>query len=321
MKIECFQIEHNGALTRDDPDGCLERWRGGEGRYWVDIECSEPEERTRWLSALNLSPLALRCSQEIGKNTRIVPLGNEVFLEFSVFCGDKNSQRTSLAFLCLNNLVITLHGKPIDNLRKVQSNLEEIQLSAATTAVVVYAISLGQSAQTARLAHENTARVDALDARMDQDPDSVEIDEILDQKAAVLLLDAVTSEQVACFDVLGEIKGKVLDMSALGDYLRYLTAEAQYSDRVVDRLDRRVADLRQRYEVNQQEKLNGRLAVLTVISAIFLPLSLITGIFGMNFDRMPELHYTYSYPIALGGMILLALGLLRVFYKRDWLGR
>lgn len=47
MKIECFQIEHDGALTRDDPDGCLERWHGGEGRYWIDIECSETEERTR----------------------------------------------------------------------------------------------------------------------------------------------------------------------------------------------------------------------------------------------------------------------------------
>ncbi len=62
---------------------------------------------------------------------------------------------------------------------------------------------------------------------------------------------------------------------------------------------------------------NEVMRVLTVVSAIFLPLTLIAGIFGMNFQHMPELHTHYGYYLSLVGMLLLALILLAVFrWKR-----
>jgi len=319
MKIECFRIGDNGTLERDDAATCLKHWREGEGRYWIDIEDSTSEERVRWLSVLSLSPLALHCCRELGQHTRVVPLRNEVFLEFSVFAGGDYSQRGSLAFLCLKNLLITLHEAPVPNLGNAPATLEQMGLATSTIPVLIYALLFGQASQSARVAEVIAGKVNAIDTRMDQDPDSVEIDQILDQKEAVLDLDAVTSEQVVCFDVLGNIKSDVLDLAALGDYLPLLTATARYNDRIAERLNTRVVDLRQRYEVHQQDKLNGRLAVLTVISAVFLPLTLIAGIWGMNFDKMPELHYAYSYPVALSGMTLLGGGLLWFFYKRGWL--
>ncbi len=63
---------------------------------------------------------------------------------------------------------------------------------------------------------------------------------------------------------------------------------------------------------------NEIMRVLTVLSAIFLPLSLIAGIFGMNFDNMPELHYQNAYFFALGGMVFLAIGLLVLFRMKRW---
>ncbi|MBU1193122.1 MAG: magnesium transporter CorA family protein [Gammaproteobacteria bacterium] len=63
---------------------------------------------------------------------------------------------------------------------------------------------------------------------------------------------------------------------------------------------------------------NEIMRVLTVLSAIFLPLSLIAGIFGMNFDNMPELHYQHAYFFALGGMVFLAIGLLVLFRIKRW---
>ncbi len=319
MKIKCFRMKDNGALQRDDASTCLERWRGGEGRYWIDIENPTPEEQVRWLSPLNLSPLVLHCCRELGQHTRVVPLRDEVFLEFSVFAGEAYSQRGFLAFLCLDNLLITLHEAPIPNLDNAPAALGQMGLAASTIPVLVYALLFGQASQSAHVAEVIAGKVNAIDTRMDRDPDSVAFDEILDQKEAVLDLDAVTSEQVVCFDVLGNIKSEVLDLAALGDYLRLLTATARYNDRIAERLNTRVVDLRQRYEVHQQDKLNGRLAVLTVLSAVFLPLTLLAGIWGMNFDKMPELHYAYGYPVALAGMTLLGGGLLWFFYKRGWL--
>jgi magnesium transporter len=63
---------------------------------------------------------------------------------------------------------------------------------------------------------------------------------------------------------------------------------------------------------------NEIMRLLTVVSAIFLPLSLIAGIFGMNFDNMPELHYSNAYFYALGGMISAAAIMLAIFRWKRW---
>jgi magnesium transporter len=60
--------------------------------------------------------------------------------------------------------------------------------------------------------------------------------------------------------------------------------------------------------------------VLTIVSAIMLPLSLIAGIYGMNFRRMPELRWEWGYPAALGLMGVVALVLFLVFLRLGWVG-
>jgi magnesium transporter len=59
--------------------------------------------------------------------------------------------------------------------------------------------------------------------------------------------------------------------------------------------------------------------VLTVVSTIILPLSLITGIYGMNFDNMPELRSPIGYGVVLGIMVTLATTLIAVFWRLGWL--
>jgi magnesium transporter len=63
---------------------------------------------------------------------------------------------------------------------------------------------------------------------------------------------------------------------------------------------------------------NEIMRVLTVLSAIFLPLSLVAGIFGMNFEYMPELKVHYAYFFTLGGMAALAVILLIIFRIKRW---
>ena len=70
-------------------------------------------------------------------------------------------------------------------------------------------------------------------------------------------------------------------------------------------------------------QLNGRMAqvmrLLTVISTIFIPLTFIVGIYGMNFDHMPELHWRYGYFGVMGFMLVLSLGMLAWFKRKGWL--
>ncbi len=66
-------------------------------------------------------------------------------------------------------------------------------------------------------------------------------------------------------------------------------------------------------------KLNKLVAKLTMVSMIFLPLTLIASIYGMNFKYMPELYHPYGYFITLGVMVAIAIGMLVYFKKRQWI--
>ncbi|MFO7882695.1 MAG: magnesium/cobalt transporter CorA [Kosmotogaceae bacterium] len=73
------------------------------------------------------------------------------------------------------------------------------------------------------------------------------------------------------------------------------------------------------YLSSLSNSLNEVMKVLTIISTIFIPLSFIAGVYGMNFEFMPELEYKYAYFILLGIMITIGVTMLFVFFKIGWL--
>jgi magnesium transporter len=86
----------------------------------------------------------------------------------------------------------------------------------------------------------------------------------------------------------------------------------------VQQIQHRLAELQQQHVMDQQEQFNSRVRVLTIISAIFLPLTLIAGIYGMNFENMPELDESNAYFIVLIAMVSVAFGMLGFFYWKGW---
>ena len=73
------------------------------------------------------------------------------------------------------------------------------------------------------------------------------------------------------------------------------------------------------YQATADHRMNEEMRVLTVIATIFIPLTFITGLYGMNFDNMPELHSRYGYPAAVTAMILTAGSLIIYFRRKRWL--
>ena len=67
-------------------------------------------------------------------------------------------------------------------------------------------------------------------------------------------------------------------------------------------------------------RMNEIMKVLTIFSAVMLPLTFIAGVYGMNFENMPELHSRYGYYGALVVMGVVAVGMLIFFWRRGWLG-
>jgi len=72
------------------------------------------------------------------------------------------------------------------------------------------------------------------------------------------------------------------------------------------------------YHANLDSKANEIMKVLTVFSAFFIPLTFVAGVYGMNFDNLPELHFKYGYLYFWTIMVLITLGLIIYFRKRKW---
>ncbi|MGC4006640.1 MAG: magnesium/cobalt transporter CorA [Pirellulales bacterium] len=86
------------------------------------------------------------------------------------------------------------------------------------------------------------------------------------------------------------------------------------------------ADLRDLYLSSMSHRMNEIMKVLTIISTLFIPLTFVAGIYGMNFDtkvspwNMPELEWYYGYPFAWGLMALITIGMLIFFVRKRWIG-
>lgn len=84
-----------------------------------------------------------------------------------------------------------------------------------------------------------------------------------------------------------------------------------YRDMLSDHLDI--------YNTGVNNRLNEIMKILTIFSAIFIPLTFIAGIYGTNFKYLPELNYRYSYFALWGVMVVIALGMVRFFRRKKWL--
>jgi magnesium transporter len=102
-------------------------------------------------------------------------------------------------------------------------------------------------------------------------------------------------------------------------YLRDLRDMAEQTVDVVEVYREMLGDHLAAYNMAVANRLNDVMKFLTIFSTIFIPLSFLAGVYGMNFDVMPELHTRYGYFILLGIMGTVAAGMLVYFRYRKWL--
>ena len=102
----------------------------------------------------------------------------------------------------------------------------------------------------------------------------------------------------------------------------YLRDAYDHTIQVVDMIESFrdvLASLVDLYLSSLSHRMNEVMKVLTVIGSIFIPLTFLAGLYGMNFDVMPELHYANAYFVLLGVMAAVALGMLALFRRRGWI--
>jgi magnesium transporter len=151
-----------------------------------------------------------------------------------------------------------------------------------------------------------------------ESPTSHTLDRIFTLKKDIMQLRRLCQPQREIVNRLGRGDFKVIsDRAAVyfrdiyDNLYRIVEGSATYQDMVQSTMDA--------YLSSVSNRLNETMKRLTVISAILMPLTVITGIYGMNFEFMPELHSRYGYYTVLGIMGAVTVALVWFFRKKGWI--
>ncbi len=106
-------------------------------------------------------------------------------------------------------------------------------------------------------------------------------------------------------------KGRKRDINNIYDHLLKLSDIVESSRELT-------ADVRDNYLSVNSHKMNKTMTFLTAITSIFIPLTFVAGVYGMNFSNMPELRWRFGYFIVLGAMAVIGLVLLLIFKRKGW---
>jgi magnesium transporter len=161
-------------------------------------------------------------------------------------------------------------------------------------------------------------RLDVIDAELTDDPDEETIRKLRKIKRELLFMRKVLLPMRETITVMQRDENNLIKpeiavfVRDLQDHvIRVIETIENYRDIVGEMIDTYMSML--------SNRMNQIMKVLTIISTIFIPLTFIAGIYGMNFDYMPELHEHIGYPLVLAFMALTAISLLWYFRKKRWM--
>jgi len=318
--VQCLQIDEALHLTPLSPESAVEACQRADARVWLDLQDFDRGELEEWLDRLGFTGLTRKLCLDARDRPGYHPLKREIFFVIPFLAaGGAKREAEYVGIVCRENLLLTLHRGPLegrerrDKMQYSESWLADRSIAALLTAVMID-LSLTCLQHTAEL----RSLVLSLEDRIDQDPDAVELDEIVDIRSQLLTLGMVVSDQLPAVRAMSTTDKPFFKQKDTQEHMNCALVNLDAAHGALARLDKKIGDLRSELQMHAQDKTNHRLAVLTVFSAIFMPLTLMAGIWGMNFESMPELKFSVGYPLALGSMALIGTAMYLFFRKGGW---
>src|SRR5699024_6793840 len=101
-------------------------------------------------------------------------------------------------------------------------------------------------------------------------------------------------------------------------YIQHIDDHMIKQENIIKLTQEMTDEIRENYASYTYYRMNSIMQILTLVSVVFLPLTLITGIYGMNFTNMPELKWHYGYYIVLAIMLIISIGSMVYFKREKW---
>ena len=295
---------------------------------WVDMDgLGDGRAIARIGEIFGLHPLALEDVVNSHQRPKLEPYGDRLFLVLRMLSAGERLEAEQLSLFLGDRFVVTFQeGKPGDSLDPVRKRLREgVGLLRSRGAdALAYALIVAVVDGFFPVLEEYGERLETLEDEVLERPGPPAIGRLHAIKRDLLEVRRAVWPLREALAALDRDPGPLVK-----DETRvYLRDCYDHVARVMDLVEtyrELCADLMDVYLSSVSNRLNDVMRVLTIFSAIFIPLSFIAGVYGMNFRtdvspwNMPELAWKWGYPFCLGLMLATAVGLLVFFARKGWL--
>ena len=319
MKINWYLLK-SGKLIKQPP---LESWLSGSQKMvddcWFDVEAAQAEELRQFLTPLNLHPLMLTHILAPKNIPNSLSYEKGFLLEYPLGSETEGKNPGNLEILLKPPVLVTIHALPMPSLESLISSLSTKELGDIQHLPQIIYLILDQ------LADMNVqAEIDIRDqilniARiLDEKPSQIKSGDLTRIRRRVDQLVSMIENQLYCAQNLNNSDNEALQEPHRKAYLLDLITEAEVAQRGVYRLESRVNDLYAFYQAASNDRVEKRLRLLTIVSAITLPLGLITGLLGMNVGGLPGTTAPYGFIFVVALMITLGIIEFLYFKFKGW---
>lgn len=302
----------------------LEQWRDDPDLIvWVDSASEDREAERRLLrDYFDLNELALDDCQRERHPPKLEWFDDYFFLLLKGFTAETKTIDYSIvhiSFFVGRRFLVTRHALASPSIDRTWTLLESGKLSLEKGTVhVCYRIVRTIIDRYTPIIMSLEERLEDLEDEMYDDPSDKLLAELGNYNSRLKKLRRIFGYQAT---VIGNLRNSENDFITDGNLHEFNDLHEQ-----MDRLSSLTAllqelaiDLMEGYISLSSHRLNKIMKVLTITAVIFLPLSLLAGIYGMNFEHMPELKSADGYFVVLGSMIAIAAVLLALFRYLKWL--
>ena len=302
----------------------LQQWPTGQADVlWLDIEGELSAAMRTQLSGLGLHPLALNDVERKRQPPKVEEFSGNTFILFRGIAQlDEDLILTPLqiGFFVGENYLVTIHRSASRSVNRLWAETGDgaAQRSPARLALLVMEYASGRYLE--KILDFETHLGELEESLLSKPSDSV-MTELVGYRTELRRLRRI-------FNYHNRLVEEILESEP--KYLGTGEAENRRLWRALrDRCERLYSltgmyyeicgDLVDGYISISSHQLNNTMKILTIITAIFVPLSFLAGLYGMNFDNMPELHFQHGYFFILGIMASTAALLVYIFKRKRWL--
>jgi magnesium transporter len=321
--IEYFVYSKKEGVRRFNDPGLLPGFlKDDDSIVWADFEAPTEAEDEILASVFNFHPLAIEDCVTESHLPKLDDYGDYLFL---VVHGARRGETAGtfntieVNFFVGKRFLVTFHRehlKSIDKTKK-RSQLNVIPLSKGLD-FLLYEIMDALVDNYFPILDYFDEAIEELEQESFDNPTRSTLDRIFALKRDVTALRRITGPQREIFNRLSRDPFPVISRRA-APYFRDVYDHLYRISDLSDSYKELSASLMEAYLMVVSNRLNEVIKVLTLLATVMLPLTVITGIYGMNFRFMPELEWKYGYFAVLGLMGGVVFGLLYFFKRRKWI--